>query len=112
MKYANPVQENISMTMLTREITFPLHTVIKKMISVISSLCVKMCMNSGKNVCTRWNTLDYDNVDYQEFPNAKTIIFGSQFITEILAVLNFCIFHMKYYIYRQRLFQDNVFHLH
>ena len=48
MKYANTVQENISMTMLTREITFPFHTVIKQMISVISSLCVKMCMNSGK----------------------------------------------------------------
>ena len=65
-----------------------------------------------KRICTWWDTLDYDDVDFPAFPNVKTVIFGSQCITETVAVLNFCIFHMEYYIYRQRLFQDNVFHLH
>ena len=44
--------------------------------------------------------------------NVKTVIFGSQCITETVAVLNFRIFHIKYYIYIQRLFQDNMFHFH
>ena len=65
-----------------------------------------------KRICTWWNTLDYDDVDFPAFPNVKTVIFVSQYITETVAVLNFCMFHIKYYIYRQRLFQDNVFHLH
>ena len=65
-----------------------------------------------KRICTWWNTLDYDDVDFPAFPNVKTVIFGSQCITESVAVLNFCMFHIKYYIYRQRLFQENVFHLH
>ena len=67
-----------------------------------------------KRICTRtwWNTLDYDDVDFPAFPNVKTVIFGSQCITEIVAVLKFCIFHIKYHIYRQRLNQDNVFRLH
>ena len=65
-----------------------------------------------KRICTWWNTLDYDDVDFPAFPNVKTVIFGSQCITETVAVFNFCMFHIKYYIYRQRLFQDNVFHLH
>ena len=64
-----------------------------------------------KRICTWWNTLEYDAVYFQAFPNVKTVIFGSQCITETVAVLNFCIFHIKYHIYRQRLYQDNVFHL-
>ena len=65
-----------------------------------------------KRICNWWNTLDYDDVDFPAFPNAKTVIFGAQCITETVAVLNFCMFHIKYYIYRQRVFQHNVFHLH
>ena len=65
-----------------------------------------------REICTWWNTLDYDGVDFPAYPNVKTIIFGSQDVTEGVAVLNFCIFHIKYYIYRQRLFHDNVFQLH
>ena len=65
-----------------------------------------------KRICTWWNTLDYDDVDFPVFPNVKTVIFGPQCIIETVAALNFCIFHIKYYICRQRLFQDNVFHLH
>ena len=65
-----------------------------------------------REICTWWNTLDYDGVDFPAYPNVKTIIFGSQDVTEGVAVLNFCIFHIKYYIYRQRLFHDNVFRLH
>ena len=63
-------------------------------------------------ICTRWNTLDYDGVDFPAYRNVKTIIFRSQDVTEGMAVLNFCIFYIKYYIYRQRLFRDNVFRLH
>ena len=65
-----------------------------------------------REICTWWNTLDYDGVDFPAYPNVKTIIFGSQDVTEGVAVLNFCIFHIKYYIYRQRLIHDNVFRLH
>ena len=65
-----------------------------------------------REICTWWNTLDYDGVDFPAYPNVKTIIFGSQDVTEGVAVLNFCIMHIKYYIYRQRLFHDNVFRLH
>ena len=65
-----------------------------------------------REICTWWNTLDYDGVDFPAYPNIKTIIFGSQDVTEGVAVLNFCILHIKYYICRQRLFQDNVFRLH
>ena len=65
-----------------------------------------------REIYTWWNTLDYDGVDFPAYPNVKTIIFGSQDVTEGVAVLNFCIFHIKYYIYRQRLFHDNVFRLH
>ena len=65
-----------------------------------------------REICTWWNTLDYDGVDFPAYPNVKTIIFGSQDDTEGVAVLNFSIFHIKYYIYRQRLFHDNVFRLH
>ena len=74
-----------------------------------------MCKNVyefWKRICTWWNTLDYDDADFPVFPNVKTVIFGSQCITETVAVLNFCMFHIKYHIYRQQLFQDNVFHLH
>ena len=65
-----------------------------------------------KRICTWWNTLDYDDVDFPAFLNVKTVIFGSQCITETVAVLNFWIFRIRYYIYRQGLFQDNMFHLH
>ena len=65
-----------------------------------------------REICTWWNTLDYDVVNFPAYPNVKTIIFGSQDVTEGVAVLNFCIFHIKYYTYRQRLFHDNVFRLH
>ena len=30
-----------------------------------------------KRICTWWNTLDYDDVDFPAFPNVKTVIFGS-----------------------------------
>ena len=65
-----------------------------------------------KRIYTWWNTLDYDDVDFPAFLNVKTVIFGSQCITETVAVLNFWIFRMRYYIYRQGLFQDNMFHIH
>ena len=65
-----------------------------------------------REICTWWNTLAYDGVDFPAYPNIKTIIFGSQDVSEGVAVLNFCIFHIKYYIYMERLFQDNVFRLH
>ena len=64
-----------------------------------------------KSICRWWRKLDYDDVDFL-VPNVKAVIFGSQCITETVAVLNFCIYHIKYFIDRQRLFQDNVFHLH
>ena len=89
------------------------HTVIKQMTYIGHFFFV--CKNVyafWKGICTWWNTLDYDIVDVPTFPNVKTVIFGSQCITETVAVLNFRMFHIKYYIYRQRLFQDNVFYLH
>ena len=42
---------------------------------------------------------------FASVPKCEDCIFGSQCITAI------CIFHIKHYTYRQRLFQD-VFHLH
>ena len=65
------------------------HTVIKQMISAISSLCVRMCMNSGKRICTWWNVLNYDDVDFPAFPNVKSVSFRPQGITETVAVLIF-----------------------
>ena len=66
-----------------------------------------------RKICTCWNTLDYDGVDLPAYPNAKTIIFGSQDATEDLAVLNFGIFHIRHYVYiEQRLFHDKVFQIH
>ena len=43
---------------------------------------------------------------FASVPKCEDCIFGSQCITAI------CIFHIKHQIHRQRLFQDNVFHLH
>ena len=64
-----------------------------------------------KRICTWWNKLYYD-VDFPVFLNVKTVIFGSQCNPKTVSVLNFCMFHIKYYINKQRLFQNNVFHLH
>ena len=47
-----------------------------------------------KRICAWWNTLEYDDVDFAAFPNVKTVIFGSQWITQTVAVLNLCIFHI------------------
>ena len=48
-----------------------------------------------REICTWWNTLDYDGVDFPAYPNVKTISFGSQDATKGVAVRNFCIFHIK-----------------
>ena len=64
-----------------------------------------------RKICTWWNKLDYDRVDIPAYPNVKTTIFRSQDITEGMAILNYCIVDIIYYIYRQRLFHD-MFQLH
>ena len=42
------------------------------------------------------------------FPNyPDDILFGMKSMNDAHEVLNFCILHIKYYIYKQRLFHDN-----
>ena len=64
-----------------------------------------------KNVCYWWNTIGSEDMDFPMYPNEKCIIFGLKNSTESMTVLNLCILHIKYYIYRQRLFHDNIFQL-
>ena len=55
--------------------------------------------------------MGYEDVDFPIYPNEKGIIFGLKNSSDGMIVLNFCILHIKYYIYRQRLFHENIFQL-
>ena len=88
------------------------HTASKQMIPVTFSSYVKMCMNSRERYVPGGIRLIMTGLTFQRIQMQKTIIFGSQDATEYLAVLNFCIFHIKHNIYRQRLFHDNGFQIH
>ena len=44
-------------------------------------------------------------------PNAKEIVFGKSGESDECQVIIFCILQVKYYIYRQRLFNEKILHL-
>ena len=54
-----------------------------------------------------WNETNYGRVDFPNFPNQQDIVFGVSCSSSVNEVMNFCILHIKFYIYKQRLFNDN-----
>ena len=56
-----------------------------------------------------WNDMDYIWVDFPNYPNAKEIVLGISDESDECQVINFCILQVKYYIYRQRLFNENYY---
>ena len=57
------------------------------------------------------NEIVYQHVNFPHYPIVYDIWFGVNSMNDGLAVLNFCILHIKYYIYRQRLFNENTMSL-
>ena len=90
--------------------TYDEHTHIWLIVCIYGLMCIYAILIIYNTYLV--NALDYDDFDFPACPNVKTVSFGSQCITETMAVLNFCMFHIKYYFHRQQLFHDNVFHLH
>ena len=54
-----------------------------------------------------WNAMGYFVVDYHQFVHVKQILFGVSQETDACHVLNFCLLHTKFYIYKHRLFREN-----
>ena len=54
-----------------------------------------------------WNGTEYQRVNFPNYPDVHDILFGIKNMNDGHEVLNFCILHIKYYIYKQRLFHDN-----
>ena len=54
-----------------------------------------------------WNRIGYFVVDFPTRNSEKDILFGLPNESDNQMVLNFCILHMKNYIYKQRLFANN-----
>ena len=54
-----------------------------------------------------WNRIGYFVVDFRTRNSEKDILFGLPNESDNQIVLNFCILHMKNYIYKQRLFANN-----
>ena len=59
-----------------------------------------------------WNSTEEIRVNYPNFPAPHDIIFGLPVTEDQMIVINFVIIHAKYYIYRQRLFQENYLSVH
>ena len=57
--------------------------------------------------CQTWNGKEYHRVNVPNYPDVYDILFGIKNMNDGHEVLNFCILHIKYYIYKQRLFHDN-----
>ena len=53
-----------------------------------------------------WNGIEYHRVTFPNYPDVYDIFFGVKNMNDGHEVLNFCILHIKYYIYKQRLFHD------
>ena len=58
-----------------------------------------------------WNSVGYPNVNFAEDLGENDILFGLPNYADYKAVLNFCMLHIKNYIYRQRIFSENVMQL-
>ena len=54
-----------------------------------------------------WNGIEYHRVNFPNYPDVYDILFGIKNMNDGHEVLIFCILHIKYYIYKQRLFHDN-----
>ena len=54
-----------------------------------------------------WNETNYCRVDFANFPNQQDIVFGVSYSSSVNEVMNFCILHIKFYIYKQRFVDDN-----
>ena len=54
-----------------------------------------------------WNRIGYFVVDFPTRNSEKYILFGLPNESDNQIVLNFCVLHMKNYIYKQRLFANN-----
>ena len=55
-----------------------------------------------------WNEVEYYKVNFPNYPNAKDILFGITNAHNGNEVMNFCVIHVKFYIYKRRLFSDNM----
>ena len=55
--------------------------------------------------------VEYEDVNFPYYPNVYDILFGVSSMNGGHKVLNFCILHVKYYIYKQRLFNENTMSL-
>ena len=51
------------------------------------------------------------HVDFPYYPNVYAILFGVNRMNDENDVLNFCILHIIYYIYKQQLFNENTMSL-
>ena len=58
-----------------------------------------------------WNEIEYQHVNFPYYPNVYAILFNVSSINDGHEVLNFYILHIKYYIYKQRLFNENTMSL-
>ena len=54
-----------------------------------------------------WNGTEYHGVNFPNYPDVHDILFRIKNMNDGHEVLNFCILHIEYYIYTQRLFHDN-----
>ena len=54
-----------------------------------------------------WNGMEYHRVNFPNYPDVYAILFGIKNMNDGHEVLNFCVLHIKYYIYKQRLFHEN-----
>ena len=55
-----------------------------------------------------WNGTEYHRVNFPNYPDVYDILFGIKNMNDGHEVLNFCILHIKYYIYKQRLFHNTL----
>lgn len=46
-------------------------------------------------------------MEFPNYPNENDLTFGVKNSSESNEVMNFCILHIKFYIYKQRLFNEN-----
>ena len=58
-----------------------------------------------------WNEIEYQHVNFPDYPNMYDILFGVSSMNDCHEVFNFSILHIKYYIYKQRLFYENTMSL-
>ena len=58
-------------------------------------------------ICSSECGMEYHRVNFPNYPDVHAILFGIENMNDGHEVLNFCILHIKYYVYTQRLFHDN-----